>query len=171
MPGNNGLLSNFQIVAATYPVADAFAAGVTTDAVSLALYKRATLVVMTGAAETSGAAISNIVTLEACTAAAGTNNTAMAFRSSASRSSTTVDSWSDLTARAATGYDFAAANLVNNAMWLAEVTAAEVNAAYPGAMFVRAVIAETVDKTITAGAIWILSEPRHPGSVPLTAIV
>ncbi len=166
--GINDLLSNIQIVNALYPVADCFASGVTTDAVSLANYKRATLLVFTGAAEDSG--ISNNVTLEACTAAAGTNNTAMAFRSRYSLSSTTVDTWTALTARAATGYNFALAAPVSNAIWMAEVTAVEVAAAFAGAYFVRAVIAETVNKTITAGAVWVLSEPRYPNSIPLQAI-
>ncbi len=164
----NDILSHNQIITAFYPVADAFAAGITTDAVSLANYRRATLLIMTGAIEDAG--ISNLVTLEACTAAAGTNNTAMAFRRRVSRSSTTVDAWSALTDVAATGYNYALANAVANAIWFAEVTAAEVAAAVSGGLFVRAVIAETADKTITAGGIWILSEPRFPNSVPIQAI-
>lgn len=166
--GNNDILSNLHIVTALYPVADCFAGGVTTDAVSLANYKRATLIIATGAIEDAG--ISNIVTVEACTAAAGTNNTAMAFRSRICLSSTSVDAWSALTARAATGYNFAAASPVANAIWSIEVTAAEVAAAVAGAYFVRAVIAETVNKTITAGAWWVLSEPRFPNSIPVQAI-
>lgn len=164
----NDLLSNHQIVAAFYPVADAFAGGITTDAVSLALYRRATLVVMTGAIEDAG--ISNLITVEACTTAAGANNTAMAFRSRVSLSSTTVDTWSALTARASSGHNFASTNAVANAIWFLEVTADEVAAAVAGGDFVRAVIAETANKTITAGGLWILSEPRHPGATPLTAI-
>jgi hypothetical protein len=166
--GNNDILSNMHIVAAFYPVADAFAGGITTDAVSLANYKRATLLISTGAIEDAG--ISNIVTVEACTAAAGTNNTAMAFRSRVCASSTTVDVWSALTARAATGNNFATANAVANAIWMLEVTAVEVASAVAGGMFVRAVIAETANKTITAGGIWILSEPRFPNSIPVQAI-
>jgi hypothetical protein len=166
--GNNDLLSNLHIVAAFYPVADAFSGGITTDAVSLASYKRATLVVMTGAIEDAG--ISNLVTVEACTSAAGGNNTAMPFRYRACRSSTTVDTWSALTAAASTGYNFALNNAVLDTMWYLEVTAAEVAAAYAGAYFVRAVIAETANKTITAGGLWILSEPRFPNSIPVQAI-
>lgn len=166
--GNNDLLSNLQIVTAFYPVADAFSGGITTDAVSLAAYKRATLLIFTGAIEDAG--ISNAITIEACTAAAGTNNTAMAFRTRISLSSTTVDAWSALAARAATGYNFAAASPVANAIWMAEVTAAEVAAAVAGGYFVRAVIAETANKTITAGGIWVLSEPRYPNSTPVQAI-
>ena len=94
----------------------------------------------------------------------------MAFRSRVSLSSTTVDTWSALTARAATGYNFALANAVANAIWSLEVTASEVAAAFAGAYFVRVVIAETANKTITAGGLWILSEPRFPNSIPVQAI-
>lgn len=167
--GNNDLLSHAHIVPALYPVADAFSGGVTTDAVNLANYKRAILVVMTGAIEDAG--ISNLVTLEACTAAAGTNNTAMAFRSRIQLSSTSVDAWSALTARASTGFNFAAASPVANAVWYCEVSAAEVAAAFAGATWVRGVIAETANKTITAAAFWILLEPRFEGSIPVGAIV
>lgn len=162
------ILSSIHIVAGLYPVGDCFAGAVTTDVVSLANYRRATLIVMTGAIEDTG--ISNIVTIEACTAAAGTNNTAMAFRSRTALSSTTVDTWSALTARASTGYNFASNNTVANVMWMCEVTAEEVAAAVAGGMYVRAAIAETVNKTVTAGAIWILSEPRYPGASPIQAI-
>jgi hypothetical protein len=167
--GNNDLLSNMHFITAFYPVADAFSNGITTDAVSLANYKRATLLICTGAIEDAG--ISNLVTVEACTTAAGASNTAMAFRSRVCSSSTSVDTWSAAAARASTGYNFAAAFPAANVMWELEVTAAEVAAAVSGGLFVRAVIAETANKTITAGGIWILSEPRFPNSVPLTAIV
>lgn len=161
-------LSDHHIIPAFVPVADAFAGGLTTEAVSLAKYRRATLVVITGAIEDTG--ISNIVTVEACTAADGTGNTAMAFKYRAQQYSTTVDTWSALTAATTTGYDFADNNTVANTVWFLEVTAEEVGAAVDGAEFVRAVIAETANKTITAGGIWILSEPRYAQDVPLTAI-
>lgn len=164
----NDILSNMQICAAIYPIADAFASGRTTDAVSLAKYRRATLIISTGAIEDTG--ISNLVTVEACTAAAGTGNTAMAFRSRLCASSTSVDLWSALTARTAAGYNFAAASPAANGIWMLEVTADEVAAAVAGGTFVRAVIAETANKTVTAGGIWILSEPRYPNDIPLTAI-
>lgn len=161
-------LSDHHIVPAFVPVADAFAAGITTEAVSLAKYRRATLVVITGAIEDSG--VSNLVTLEACTAADGTGNTAMAFKYRAQQYSTTVDLWSALTAATSSGYNFSDNNSVANAVWFLEVTAEEVGAAVDGAEFVRAVIAETANKTITAGGIWILSEPRYAQSIPVTAI-
>ncbi len=163
------LLSRMMIVPAVLPVADAFAGGITTEAVSLRDYQRATLIIQTGAIEDAG--ISNAVTLEACTAAAGTNNTAMAFRSRLLPSTTSVDLWTALTARAATGYNAALAQAVANGLWMFEVTADEVAAAYDGASWVRAVIAETANKTITASGLWILSEPRYPGAIPQGSIV
>ena len=163
------LLSRMMIVPAVIPVADAFAGGITAEAVSLRDYQRATLIIQTGAIEDAG--ISNVVTLEACTDAAGTGAVAMAFRRRVQRYSTTVDTWGALTAVAAAGYNFAVNNAVANAVWMAEVTSDEVQAAVAGAMFVRAVIAETANKTITASGLWILSEPRYPGALPQTVIV
>lgn len=161
-------LFDHHIVPAFVPVADAFSGGLTTEAVSLANYRKATLVVITGAIEDAN--ISNLVTVEACTAADGTGNTAMAFRHRAQQYSTTVDTWGALTSAAAAGYNFATNNAVANAVWFLEVLAEEVQAAKENADFVRAVIAETADKTITAGGIWILSEPRTCDGVPVTAI-
>src|SRR3990167_6961293 len=92
-------LSNHQIVAAFYPVADAFAAGIDTDVVSLRDYRRATLVIMTGAIEDT--AISNLITFKACTDNAKAGATTMAWHRRFCLSSTTVDTWEALTAVAA----------------------------------------------------------------------
>jgi hypothetical protein len=164
------LLSRAMIVPAVLPVADAFAGGINSEAVSLRDFNRATLIIMTGAIEDSG--ISNLVTVEACTAADGTGNTAMAFRSRRMLYSTTVDTWGALTARTSSGHNFATASggAVANNVWMLEVTADEVAAAAAGSHFVRAVIAETVNKTITAAGLWILSEPRYAGAIPVSVI-
>lgn len=162
-------LANHHIVAAVYPVADAFAGGIDTDVVSLANYRRATLVISTGAIEDT--AISNLVTFNACTDAAKTGATAMAWHRRFSLSSTTVDTWETLTSVTSSGYNFAnRADAAANNIWIGEVTAEEVQAAVAGAEFVYATIAETVDKTITAGGIWILSDPRFEQDIPVTAI-
>jgi len=161
-------LSDHQVVALFYPVADAFVGGLTSDAICLRDYRRITFFVMTGAIE--DADVSNIVTIEACTAAAGTGHTAMEYHHRVCRSSTSVDTWGALTASASTGYNFSDNNAVANAMWAIEVTADEVQAAVANADFVRMAVAETEDKTITAAGFAILSEPRYPGAVPLTAI-
>lgn len=161
-------LSNHHIVPALVPVADAFAGGVDTEVVCLRDYRRATLVVMTGAIEDAG--ISNLVTLNACTDAAKTGATAMAFRYRTQPYSTTVDTWTALALAAATGYNAAAAFPAANVVWFFEVAAEDVQAALAGADFVYATIAETANKTVTAAAFWILSEPRYPQDVPQTAI-
>ncbi len=161
-------LFNHHIVPAFVPVADAFAGGITTEAVSMANYRRVTLVIMTGAREDTG--ISNLVTIEGCTTAAGGTTAAVAFSWRAQRYSTTVDTWSDLTAATSSGYNFASNNTAANVLWFAEVDVADVIGALPNAQFIRASIAETANKTITAAGLWILSEPRYPQSIPVQAI-
>ena len=162
------LLSKSLIVPAVIPVADAFSGGVVTEAVSLRDYSRAALIIQTGAIEDAG--ISNLITLQACTAADGTGATAIAFRSRTLLYSTTVDAWGALTDRASTGYNFAVANAVANACWYLEVTAAEMEAGLAGSTFLRASIAETANKTITAAGLWILTGPRYPQAIPAGAI-
>lgn len=161
-------LFNHHIVPAFVPVADAFAGGINTEAVSLADYRRATLIVLTGAIEDGD--VSNLVTLEACLTAAGGTPVAVPFRHRVQLYSTSVDLWSALALAAATGYNFSDNNAVANAVWMAEVLADELEVANPGAKFLRAVIAETVNKTITAAGLWILSEPRYGSDVPQQAI-
>lgn len=162
-------LYDHHIVAAFYPVADAFAGGIDTDVVCLRDYRRATLVISTGAIEDTG--VSNLITLKACTDAAKTGATAMAFYRRFCSSSTSVDTWEALTAVTSAGYNFAdRSDAAANNIWVCEVQADEVSAALANAQFVYATIAETANKTITASGIWILSEPRYPQSVPNTAI-
>lgn len=163
------LLSRAMIVPAFVPVADAFAGGINSEAVALRDFQRATLIVLTGAIEDAG--ISNLVTLEACTAADGTGHVAIPFRSRQLPYTTSVDLWTALTARASTGYNYALAQAVANGVWMAEVTADEVEAGLDGAVFLRAVIAETANKTITAAGLWILEGARYPQAIPPTVIV
>ena len=162
------LLSQMHVVPAVIPVADAFSGGVVTEAVSLRDFARAALIIQTGAIEDAG--ISNLITLQACTAADGTGATAIAFRSRTQLYSTTVDTWGALTDRASTGYNFAVANAVANATWYIDILASEVESALPGATFLRASIAETANKTITASGLWVLYGARYPQAVPPTAI-
>jgi hypothetical protein len=162
------LLSNMHMVPAVIPVADAFAGGAVTEAVSLRDYSRAALIIQTGAVEDAG--ISNVVTLQACTSAAGAGATAMAFRRRTCLYSTTVDTWGALTDVTSAGYNFAVNNAVANVCWYIDVTAEEIEAALPGATFIRAAIAETANKTITASGLWVLYGSRYPQGVPATAI-
>lgn len=157
-------LYDHHVAVGLFPVADAFAGGVASDVFSLKDYKRVTFFVFTGAIEDAG--ISNLVTVEACDDVVPTNQVAMPFVSRTCRASSTVDAWGALTARDATGYNFALANAVANAAWMAEVTAAEVEAAAAGYGFVRLKIAETANKTVTAVVIAIFSDPRHEGVQP-----
>ena len=162
------LLSNGHVVNLLYPVADAFAGGVDTDVICLRDYGKIAFIISTGAIEDAG--ISNLITVKACTDAAKTGATAIPFRSRICLSSTSVDAWSDLAARAAAGYNFAAAFPVANAIWYIEVDAEEVSAGLAEADFVYLTIAETANKTITASAIAVLQEPRYPQMTPPTAI-
>lgn len=162
------LLSRGHVVNLLYPVADAFAGGVDTDVICLRDYGKIAFIIATGAIEDAG--ISNLITVKACTDAAKTGATAMAFRSRICLSTTAIDTWSDLAARAASGYNFAAAFPQANALWYIEVDAEEVAAALANANFVYLSIAETANKTITAGAIAVLLDPRYPQAVPPTAI-
>lgn len=161
-------LSNHHVTVGLVPVADAFAGGVASDIISMENYNRLTFFVFTGAIEDTG--VSNIVTVSACTDASGSGATAMAFKHRVMQWSTTADTWGALTAATSTGYNFSDNNTVANAVWMIEVTAADVNSALSGAEFVRLNIAETANKTITGCAIAILSEPRYPQAVPITAI-
>src|SRR3990167_6285295 len=149
------------------PAADRFAGGISSDVFSLQNYRLATFFVLTGAIEDAN--ISNIVTVDACDDTTPTTTVAMAFSRRVHQWSTTDAAWGALASVAAAGYNFATANAVANAVWMIEVTADEVEAAAAGYEYVRLTIAETANKTITAGAFVILSEPRYPGSIPVQA--
>ena len=163
-------LSDHHIVSGLTPVADAFSGGVNTDVISLENYRRATFIVFCGAYEDTG--VSNLVTVEACDDASASNTSTMLFKHRHCASSATVDTWGALTTvSAVTGYNFTSNNTGSNGIWMVEVTADEVAAdGGNGYQFVRLAIAETADKTITAGVLVILSDPRYPGAVPVSAI-
>jgi hypothetical protein len=157
-------LSDHHVVVGLVPAADRFTAGQSSDVIAMRDYQKCTFIVVTGAIEDAG--ISNLVTVEACDDVVPSTTAAVAFKRRTQLSSTTVDTWGALTAVATTGYNFAAANAVANAVWVAEVNAEDLG----GYGFVRLKIAETADKTITACVIAILSNPRYPQAVPVTAI-
>ena len=161
-------MENHSIVPAFVPVANALAGGITTEVVSLENYSQATLIVNTGAYQDTG--VSNLVKIVASTdtTASGTN---MAFRWRAMPYTTSVDLWTTLTAVGSGGYNFSVNQTASDGLWYATVTAEEVAAALTDAKFVFASIAQTADKTITAGGIWILSDPRYSQDIPPTVIV
>ena len=107
----------------------------------------------------------------ACTDAAKAGASAIAFHRRFVVGSTSDDSIEALAAATSSGYNFAdRADAAANNLWIIEVTAAEIQAGVANADFFHLTIAETVNKTITAGGIVILSEPRYPQPTPLTAI-
>lgn len=161
-------LQDHHIVSALTVVADAFAGGVTTDYISLENYRRVTFVIIQGDKEDT--CVSNLVTVNASDDASGTTTTAMAFQHRSMTYTTSADTWGALTSAAAAGYNFNANNTADNTIHTVEVTADEVQAAQAGAQFVSLTVAETANKTVTAGIIAILSDPRYPGPVPKTAI-
>lgn len=156
------------IVQGIVPVADAFAGGVSTDVVSLKDYNRVTFVIITGAIEDAG--VSNLCKVQACDNTTPSNTTDIAFYRNSLPWSTTVDTWGALALAPSTGYNFTAGTPAANAVHIATVTSDMVEANAPGKPFVRLNIAETVNKTITGCVLVILSEPRYPQAVPVTAI-
>lgn len=164
-------LEHHHIVTAVVPVGDAFVsgAGIDTESVDMTNYRAATLVIITGAIEDSG--ISNLVTFEASTDNAQTGATEVNWRRRTQLFATqSVDTWGALTAVvAATGYNFSVNNAVANAVWYGTVLAEEMESALPGGNWLSARIENTVSKTITAGAIWILEGPRYGGAIPVSA--
>jgi len=158
-------LHDHHLVPVIVPVADAFAGGVTSDVISMANYGRCTFVVITGAIEDTG--ISNVVTVNSCDDTTPSTTTAIAFTYRAMQWSTSADTWGAQTAATSSGYNFASNNTVANTVWLVEVDAEDLSGTD---QFVQLAIAETANKTITAGVIAILSDPRYPQEVPVSAI-
>jgi len=164
MPSKDFLFDH-HIVAGTYPVADAFATSVTTDYICLRDYRRATILIRTGDATSDTA--DGVVTLKAATDAAASGATDIAFKYRSCASSTTVDTWGALTSATSTGFTMTAGD---NYMYVIEVTADEVSAALANADFIALKVTEGTNDPIVADITFILSEPRYPQAVPLTAI-
>lgn len=158
-------LFDHHIVAGVVPVADAFATSATTDFINMANYRRITFVIFTGNA-TSGTA-NGTVTVLASASAAGSSTTALAFKYRVCASSTTVDTWGALTDAASTGFSMTAGD---NYIYTVEVNAEDVEAQIAGKPFVACKVLEVTNDPIDAGVLVILSEPRYPQAVPVTAI-
>lgn len=158
-------LFDHHIVNGIVPVADAFATSATTDFISLANHGRITFVIHTGNA-TSGTA-NGTVTLLASAVAAGSSTTALAFKYRVCASSTTVDTWGALTDAASTGFSM---TVGDNYVYTVEITADSVEAQAAGKLFVACKVTEVTNDPIDAGIIAILSDPRYPQAVQVTAI-
>ncbi len=168
MSSSKDFLFDHHIVAGLYPVADAFATTGSTgvsDWYSLKDYRRISFLIITGVA--TGGTANGTVTVNAATSAAGAGSVTMPFRYKVCASSTTVDTWGASTVAAAAGFSMTAAS---NYMYLVEVLVEEAQAALATASFVQLVVTESSDDPVVATIIAILSEPRFPQPVPVTAI-
>jgi len=159
------LIFDHHVVSALYPKLDAFDTSMTTDFISMANYGRLTFIIHTGD-QTSGTA-NGTVTIQSSAAAAGTSLTAQPFKYRVCASSTSVDTWGALTDAAATGFSMTAGD---NYLYVVEVTADMIEATAAGKLFVALKVTEVTNDPCPAGVIAILSDPRYPQSVPVTAI-
>jgi hypothetical protein len=164
-------LSNHHIVNGLYPVADAFATTGVSDVISLENYESICFIIHTG--NSTGGDSDGVVTVSACDTVVPGNSVAMAFRYRTCASSATVDTWSSPTAAASTGV---ALNGADNTMLAVEVTADEVltagltNSTEYSTPFVQLTVTEDTDDPVVAGILCILSGPRYPQDVPVSAI-
>jgi hypothetical protein len=145
------------------PAADRYSGGVQTDVFDMKNYSHAGFLIVQGAIEDAG--ISNIVTVEACSTIAAAATQAIAFRHRSKEDA--AGDWGALTAATTSGYNFNTNHAVANCMHWVEFTADEVNAGNDtGYDFVRLAIAETVNKTVTAG-VYFFANARYPQSLPI----
>lgn len=159
------LLSRFHLVNGVYPVADAFATSVTTDYVSLRNYRTVTFIIHTGVA--TGGTANGVITVLAATAAAGTSAAAIPFKYRRCASSTTVDTWGDLTDVAATGLVM---TVGSNQLYIIEVNADEMEAVDPSNEFVALKVTEDTNDPVVAGILILLGSPRYGVGTPVSAI-
>ena len=164
MPSKDFLFDH-HIVAGLYPLADQFATSKTTDYICLRDYRSIGFLIKTGNATSDTA--DGVVTLKAATSAAAAGATDIAFKYRVCASSTTVDTWGALTSATSSGFSMTAGD---NYMYWIEVSAEDVQAALADADFVALKVTEVTDDPIVADITAILSEPRYPQPIPLTAI-
>lgn len=165
MSSSKDFLFDHHIVAGLYPKADLFDTAATTDWISMRDHRRITFVISTGVA--TGGTANGTVTINASTVAAGSSPVTVAFRYRACASSTTVDTWGALTSAATTGFSMTAGS---NYIYIVEVNAEDIQAALAEADFVSLTVTEVTNDPIVASVIAILSEPRYPQPIQLTAI-
>lgn len=153
------------VINALVPDADRFATSATTDWISLANYGKLTFIVQTG--DATGGTANGAVTVNASAVAAGTSSTALAFKYRVSAGSTSDDSWGSLTDATSSGFSMTAGD---NYIYLVEVTADSVEAQAAGKVFVSLTVTESSNDPIDASVLAILSDPRYPQEVPVSAI-
>jgi|SRR5262245_8639515 len=154
--GNRGI----HVACALVPATDRYNTNPATDVFNTKDYSHITFIVEEGAGGTGTVKIQ----VEACSAAAGTGNTAIAFNYRLVADTATADTWGALTAIASTGYTTVAGA---NKMVAVEIDAEELPAGKP---FVRLQLTEVVDSPCAASVLAILSGARYPQQVPTTAI-
>lgn len=165
MSSKKDFLFDHHIVAGVYPVADMINVSCVTDYINLRDYRRITFLITTGVS--TGGTSNATVTLAAATDNAGAGATTLGFRYKVCASSTTVDTWGASTVATATGFSMTAAS---NYKYIVEVLVEELQAALAGAKFCALTCTEVTNDPIVGAIEILLSEPRYPQPVPLTAI-
>jgi hypothetical protein len=159
---------NHHVVNGLYPVADAFATtgstGVT-DRINMANYNSALFIIHTGVA--TGGTANGAVTLNCYAAASGGSGTAVPFKYRQCASSTSVDTWQALTDAPSNTFSM---HTGSNYIYEIQVNSEDVEAAAGGNKFIELTVTESSDDPVVAGILCILTEPRMPQAVPLTAI-
>lgn len=146
---------------AVVPAADAYAAGITSDVFNMANFHAGAFVIQQGAIEDSG--ISNLVKVLSADDTTPSNTSAIGFRYRLYVAST--DTWGAEGTATSSGYNFNAASAVSNGIHVVYFTADEVRAA-AGYSYVQLSIAETANKTVTAGVTFYGLEGRYHGTPP-----
>ncbi len=142
------------VIAGIYPVADFFSGTVYSDIYNMQNAAHITFFIMKGA----GAVGTSLITIEACSDAAASATTAIAFRYKLCVSATNEDTYGALTAVAATGLT---TNAAANEIYAIEVDAADVIAT--GYNFVRLKAVEQANDPVAGTVFAILSELRVAG--------
>ena len=144
---------------AIVPAANAYAGGVTSDVFNMANFHAGGFLISQGAIEDTG--ISNLVTVLSCDDTTPSNTSAIAFNYQVYTAST--DTWGAIGTATSSGYNFNSNNAVSNGMHAIWFTAAAVEAA-AGYTYVQLSIAETANKTVTAGVRFFGFEGRYHGT-------
>lgn len=159
------ILAGMHIVNGLVPDADRFATSGVTDRINMANYGRITFVIHTG--DATGGTANGAVTLNAYAAASGGSGTALAFKYRVCASSTTVDTWGDLTDATTSGFSMTAGD---NYIYIVTITADDLVAQIDGKPFVELTVTESSNDPIDAGVLVLLDHPRYGVDTPQTAI-
>ena len=156
-----------KIVNAIIPVADAFDTSRTTDIINLKNYRKCTFIVITGATTTADGVITVLagVSNASCT-------TAITFKYRTQINAAPPAAASDLpgalTAAAVTGFAMTASKV--GGIYIIEVDADVVAAAGTDFDHVKLTVTEDTNDPQTACVLAVLSDPRYPQAILVTAI-